>query len=67
MLQTNFQASKPSNSEEEDFLIFSMYFYDLNLGPPGTGPSRTLGPSLERKGPQGNAIYKILSILAKQF
>ena len=48
MLQTNFQASKPSNSEEEDFLIFFYVFYDLNLGPPGTGPSWTLGPSLEQ-------------------
>ena len=47
MLQTNFQASKPSNSEEEDFLIF-FYIYDLNLGPPGAGPSWTLGPSLEQ-------------------
>ena len=34
MLHTEFQASKPSGSEEEDFCIFSKYFYDLNLGPP---------------------------------
>ena len=31
MLHTKFQASKPSGSEEEDFLIFFMYFYGLNL------------------------------------
>ena len=29
------QASKPSGSKEEDFLIVFMYFYGLNLGPPG--------------------------------
>ena len=49
MLHTEFQASEPSGSEEEDFLIFSIffyiYFYDLNLGPPGAGPSWTLRPS----------------------
>ena len=39
MLHTEFQAPKPSGSEEEDFCIF---FYNLNLGPPGTGPSWTL-------------------------
>ena len=42
------QASKPSGSEEEDFLIFSKYFFDLNLRPPGVGPSWTLGPSFEQ-------------------
>ena len=47
MLHTKFQASKPSNSEE-DFLIFSMYLYDLNLGPLGAGLSWTLGPSSEQ-------------------
>ena len=46
MLHTEFQASEPSGSEEEDFLIFFfIYFYDLNLGPPGAGPSWTLRPS----------------------
>ena len=30
------------------FENFSMYFYDLNLGPPGAGPSWTLGPSFEQ-------------------
>ena len=48
MLHTKFPASKPSNSEEEDFLIFSMYFYGLNLGPPAAGPSSNLGPSFEQ-------------------
>ena len=47
MLHTEFQASEPSGSEEEDFLIFFFFihFYDLNLGPPGAGPSWTLRPS----------------------
>ena len=46
MLHTEFQASEPSGSEEEDFLIFFyIYFYDFNLGPPGAGPSWTLRPS----------------------
>ena len=39
MLHTKFQASKPSGSEDEDFLIFSMYFYSSNLGPLALGPS----------------------------
>ena len=47
-LHTKFPASKPSNSEKEDFLIFSMYFYGLNLGPPGMGPSWILGPLFEQ-------------------
>ena len=47
MLHTEFQASKP-NGFEDDFLIFFMYFYGLNLGPPGTGPSSNLGPSFEQ-------------------
>ena len=44
MLHTKLPASKPSNSEEEYLLIFFMYFYGLNLGPSGTGPSWILGP-----------------------
>ena len=28
MLQTKFQTSEASGSEEEDFWIFSTYFYD---------------------------------------
>ena len=46
MLHTKFQASEQSGSEEEDF-FFSIYFYGLNLGPSGVGPSWTLGPSFE--------------------
>ena len=43
MIHTEFQASKPSGSEEEDFFkYFSKYFYDLNLGPPCAGPFWTL-------------------------
>ena len=38
MLQTKFQTSEASGSEEEDFEFF-YYFYGLNLGPPGAGPS----------------------------
>ena len=45
MLHTKFQTSGPSGSEEEDFLI---YFYGLNLGHPGAGPSWTLGPWFEQ-------------------
>ena len=48
MLHTNFQASKPSGSEEEVFYYFSMYFYGLNLGHPGKEPSWILGPSFEQ-------------------
>ena len=33
MLVTEFQASKPSGSEEEVFAYFSMYFYGSNLQP----------------------------------
>ena len=48
MLYTQFQASRLSGSEEEDFEYFSTYFYDINLGPPGAGPSWNLGPSFEQ-------------------
>ena len=61
MLHTQFQASKPSGSEKEDFffLYFSMYFNGSNLRPSGQGH---LGPwdlHLNKlgKGPLGNAIY----------
>ena len=47
MLHTKFPASKPSNSEGKDFLIFSMYFYGLNLGSPSAGPTWILGPLFE--------------------
>ena len=29
-------------------MYFSMYFYGLNLGPNGAGPSWTLGPSFKQ-------------------
>ena len=48
MLVIEFQASDPNSSEEEDFLIFFMHFYGLNLGPPATGPSWNLVPSFEQ-------------------
>ena len=49
MLYTQFQASKPSGSEEDDFfLYFSMYFNGSHLRPSGKGPSWTPGPSFEQ-------------------
>ena len=42
MLNIQFQASRLKGSEEI-FEYFSMYFYDLNLGPPGAGPSWLVG------------------------
>ena len=48
MLHTEFQASKPRGLKEKLFEYFSMYFFVLNLGPPGAGPSWTLGPSFEQ-------------------
>ena len=44
MLHAKYQASDPSGFEE-DFLDSFMYFYCLNLGLPGAGPSGILGPS----------------------
>ena len=38
MLQTKFQTSAASGSEEEDFWIFSAYYYYSNLGLSGAGP-----------------------------
>ena len=69
MLHTKFQASKPSGSEEVDFLIFFMYFHGLNLRPLARGH---LGPwdlHLNKlgRGPQGNATYQISNIWAKWF
>ena len=37
MLQTKFQTSEASGSEEGDFWIFSIYFYNSNLGLSGGG------------------------------
>ena len=48
MLHTKFQASEPSGSEEEDFLI---YFYPFLWFEPtitGQRQSWTLGPSFEQ-------------------
>ena len=63
MLHTKFQASGPIGSEEEDFLNIFMYFYGLNLGPPGgghlSGHLGTLDLHLNKlgKGPLGNVTY----------
>ena len=38
MLQSKFQASEPSGSEEEFFNIFSVYFYCSDPGPSEAGP-----------------------------
>ena len=48
MLQSKFQASKPSNLKNKIFEYISMHFYGLNLGPPGAGLSWILGPSFEQ-------------------
>ena len=50
MLHTLFQTSEASGSEGADFLIFSTYFYDLNLGLSGKGPvcTCTSGPLFEQ-------------------
>ena len=37
MSDIKFHSSEPSSSKEEDFLIFSIYFYGSNSGPPGAG------------------------------
>ena len=69
MLQTNFQASKSSGSEEEDFLIYFYAFLWFEPRTPGQRPSLTLGPSFEQlgRGALGNATYKISNIWAKWF
>ena len=38
MLHTKFQASEESGSEEENYRIFSLYFYGSNPGPHPVGP-----------------------------
>ena len=48
MLHTQFQASKPSGSEEEDFLIIFYVFVWLEPRFCGQRPSWTLGPSFEQ-------------------
>ena len=49
MLPTNFQASKSSGSEKEDFWIFFLFFF-LWLEPrtPGQKPSWILWPTFEQ-------------------
>ena len=37
MLHSKFQVYKPSGPEEDIFEYFSIYFYDLNVGPHGRG------------------------------
>ena len=41
-------TSGPSASEEDFLKYISMPFYGSNLGPPGEGPSWSLGPSFEQ-------------------
>ena len=48
MLHTKFQASKPSGSEEEDFLIFFYAFLWFEPMTPDQRPSWTQGPSFEQ-------------------
>ena len=48
MLHTKFQASKPSGSEEEDFLIFFYAFLWFEPTTTDQRPSLTLGPSFEQ-------------------
>ena len=45
MLHTKFQASKPSGSEDEDFLIFFNVFLWLKTRTPDQRQSWTMGPS----------------------
>ena len=69
MLHTKLQASKPSDYEEEDFLIF---FYVFLWFEPTTLTRGHLGPwdlHLNKLGrsPLGNATYQISNIWAKWF
>ena len=69
MLYTKFQASEPSGSEEEDFLI---YFYAFLWFEPRTPARGHLGPwdlHLNKlgRGALGNATYPISNIWAKWF
>ena len=69
MLYTKFQASEPSGSEEEDFLIYFYAFLWFEPRTPGQRPSWILGPSLNilGRGALGNATYPISNIWAKWF
>ena len=44
----NFKHLSQEVLKEKLFEYFSMYFYDLHLGPPDAGPSWTLEPSFEQ-------------------
>ena len=59
MLHTEFQATKPSGSEEKSFEYFSLYFYDLNLSLAQVHLG-TWDLHLNKlgKGPLGNATYQ---------
>ena len=64
MLHTDFQACKPSGSEEKIFKYFSMYFYGWNLQ---LVARSHLGPwdlhcNKIGKGPLGNATNQLSSI-----
>ena len=48
MQHIKFQTSEHSGSKEEDFEKVFIYFYGLNLGPPGAGPFCTKGTSIEQ-------------------
>ena len=48
MQHNKFQASLSQVVLKKIFEYFSMYFYGLNIGPPGAGPSWTQGPSFEQ-------------------
>ena len=45
---SNFKHLSQVILKKNIFEYFSIYFYGLNLGPAGTGPSWTLGPSFEQ-------------------
>ena len=62
MLHNKFQASEPSDSEEEEF-DFSLNFYDSIPGHPEAGPFWNLGNHLNKlgKGPLASATYQISS------
>ena len=48
MLHTKCYESELGGSKEEDFKIFTMYFYGLNPGPLVAGPFWTRGPLSEQ-------------------
>ena len=45
--KSNFKHLSQLVLKKKIFEYFSIYFYGLNLGPPGAGPSWILGPSFE--------------------